>query len=94
MKNLSLTLMTLAFLFAGCSNPLGDGRKGSQLNDGYTPGQPPPVDPVPQSENLGPSISAGGNENLHGTTVSAKAKIQSKASNLKGSSVSAAVSIK
>lgn len=94
MKKVGIALVTMAFLFSGCSNPLGDGRKGSQLNDGYTPGQPPTINPTPQSENLNPSISAASNETLQGTTTSAKVKIQNKGKNLKGSSVSAAVSIK
>lgn len=94
MKELTYLFVTSVFI-VGCSNPLGEGKKGSYLDDFYNPGQPVtvPTTQIPTDVNS-PSHSAGSNLNLKGTTLSAGLKIQSKTKKLKGNSLSADVNIK
>ena len=75
-----------------CSNPLGSGKDGSEINDGYKPGAQDPVTPVPQ--NIGGFYISPGNQLLSaGTTTSAKVGVKVNTRILKGSSTSMAVSI-
>lgn len=92
-SHISFLLMSATFLaLTACSNPLGEGKDGSEIKDGYEPGAAETPTPVPQ--NIGGFYISPGNQLLSaGSTTSAKVGVKVNTRLLKGASVSSTISI-
>lgn len=87
-------MLSVFLVLTACSNPLGAGKGGSEINEGYEPGTSDTPTPVVTSNNDGGFYVSPGNQILSaGSSTSAKMGVKVNSRILKGSNLSMTISI-